>query len=71
MNASHHPTTPTPAPDVDSILYAFAVEPRHDRATLDSYLRRHPELAEDLIDLSLEIRLMRAEEQLAKEGHNG
>jgi hypothetical protein len=41
----------------DDILYAFSVEPNHDRATLESYLRQYPELAEDLIDLSHELRL--------------
>lgn len=39
---------------------AFAVEPDHDRSTLERYLRLHPELAEDLIDLSMELRLQRA-----------
>jgi hypothetical protein len=36
------------------------VEPEHDRATLERYLRLHPELAEDLVDLSMELRLHRA-----------
>lgn len=39
---------------------AFAVEPEHDRATLERYLRLHPDLAEDLVDLSMELRLQRA-----------
>ncbi len=41
----------------DDVLYAFAIEPRHDRETLERYLRQHPTLAEDLIDLSCELRL--------------
>ena len=40
---------------------AFAVEPEHDRGTLERYLRLYPELAEDLIDLSMELRLQRAD----------
>lgn len=41
----------------EDVLYAFAVEPRHDRETLERYLRQHPGFAEDLIDLSYELRL--------------
>ena len=41
----------------EAILYAFAVEPSHDRDTLERYLRQYPDLAEDLIDLSSEFRL--------------
>jgi hypothetical protein len=41
----------------EDILYAFAVEPRHDRDTLERYLRLHPGFAEDLIDLSYELRI--------------
>jgi hypothetical protein len=44
----------------DDILLAFAVEPEHDRATLERYLQLYPHLAEDLVDLSLDIRLRRA-----------
>lgn len=43
--------------DRESILYAFAVEASHDRDTLERYLREYPELAEDLIDLTTELRL--------------
>ena len=39
---------------------AFSVEPEHNRNTLERYLRLHPELAEDLVDLSMELRLQRA-----------
>ncbi|WP_341917088.1 hypothetical protein [Hydrocarboniphaga effusa] len=44
----------------EDILLAFAVEDRHDSATLERYLAQHPELADDLIDLSNELRLARA-----------
>jgi hypothetical protein len=44
----------------ETVLYAFAIEPVHDRATLDRYLALHPELTEDLIDLSAELRLNEA-----------
>ena len=43
--------------DSEAILDAFAVEETHDRATLERYLRKYPELAEELIDLSAELRL--------------
>lgn len=43
--------------DRESILYAFAVEPNHDRATFERYVRQHPELANELADLSFELRL--------------
>jgi hypothetical protein len=43
--------------DKEAILYAFAVEELHDRETLERYLRQYPDLAEDLIDLSSELRL--------------
>lgn len=39
----------------DEVLNAFAAEPDHGRATLERYLEQHPDLAEDLIDLSREI----------------
>ncbi len=42
----------------DDILFAFSVEPVHDRKTLENYLGRYPELAEELIDLSHELRLV-------------
>jgi len=44
----------------EAILYAFAVEANHDRSTLERYLRQHPELTEELIDLSSELRLANA-----------
>lgn len=46
----------------EEILLAFSVEPEHDRATLERYLREYPDLAEDLVDLSLELRLLRTAE---------
>ncbi|WP_068083756.1 hypothetical protein [Novosphingobium rosa] len=39
----------------DEILMEYAVEPVHDRETLERYLRRWPEHANALIDLSREI----------------
>lgn len=48
--------------DDEDVLLAFAVEPEHDRATLERYLKSHPHLADDLIDLSLDMRLRRAGE---------
>ncbi len=42
----------------EDILFAFSVEPLHDRRTLENYLRRYPQLADELIDLSHELRLV-------------
>lgn len=47
--------------DTELILYAFSVEPVHDRATLERYIDKHPDLAEDLIDLAFELRCAEAE----------
>lgn len=44
----------------EEILLAFAVEQEHDNATLDRYLQLYPHLADELIDLSLDLRLHRA-----------
>lgn len=41
----------------EDILSAFAVEPAHDKATLDLYLKQYPELAAELIDLALEFEM--------------
>lgn len=49
--------TDQPHHEAEEVLMAFAVEPEHDRGTLERYLRLYPELAEDLIDLSMELRL--------------
>lgn len=42
----------------EDVLFAFSVEPRHDRATLERYLLLYPSLAEDLIDLAHELRMV-------------
>ena len=52
--------------DAEEVLMAFAVEPEQDRATLERYLRLHPELAEDLVDLSMELRLQRASADISE-----
>jgi len=41
----------------DDVLHAFAVEPNHNRETLDRYLKKYPQFASELIDLSAELRL--------------
>ncbi|MTH80138.1 hypothetical protein [Paracoccus aestuariivivens] len=43
--------------NAENTLAAFAIEPLHDKATLDSYLRSHPELTDELLDLALELEL--------------
>lgn len=50
--------------DRETILYAFAVEPSHDRTTLDRYLAKYPELTEELIDVAFELRLAEAESHI-------
>lgn len=44
----------------EDVLMEFSAEPVQDRATLERYLRDHPMLAVELVDLSLELRLQRA-----------
>lgn len=36
--------------NAEEILSAFAVEPTHDRATLNLYMELYPELVTELID---------------------
>jgi len=42
-------------PSLDDVLNAFSVESTPDRATLERYLRRYPQFAEDLVDLFREL----------------
>jgi hypothetical protein len=42
-------------PIEDDVIYAYAVEPIHDLATLERYLRRYPQFAQGLIDCSIEL----------------
>lgn len=46
--------------ELEEILHEFAAEPSHDVATLERYLRAHPEYAESIVDMSLELRLREA-----------
>lgn len=46
------PDEPT---NLDDILDAFALEPEHDKATLERYLRAHPDYASTLVELSFEL----------------
>jgi hypothetical protein len=48
-------SSPTPNPALDEVLDAFAVEPSSGRETLERYLRRYPQFAAALIDLSREL----------------
>ena len=41
---------------LEHVLLAFAVEPSHDKATLERYLSRYPQYATDLVDLLSELR---------------
>jgi hypothetical protein len=42
---------------LEEVLLAFSVEPVHDRATLERYLKQYPQFSEDLVDMSHELRL--------------
>lgn len=48
----------------EEVLLAFAVEPEKDNATLERYLKAYPHLTDQLIDLSLNLRLQHATEEL-------
>lgn len=50
--------------NVEEVLLAFAVEHEQDNATLERFLRQYPHLADRLIDLSLDLRLQRATEEV-------
>lgn len=43
------------APGEEEVILAFAGEPKHDRETLERYLREHPEHAEAIVDCSIEL----------------
>jgi hypothetical protein len=47
--------SPTKNPSLEDVLGAFSVEAAPDRETLALYLRRYPQFAEALIDLSREL----------------
>ena len=47
-------STRKPAPSEEQIILAFASEPKHDRETLERYLREHPAHAEAIVDCSIE-----------------
>lgn len=46
---------PPPRLNEESVLLAFSIEPKHDRATLERYLKEYPEHADVLVELSLEL----------------
>jgi hypothetical protein len=41
--------------EAEDVLAAFAVEPSHDKETLDRYLSAHPDLRSELLALALEL----------------
>jgi hypothetical protein len=53
-------------PIEDEVLLAFSVEPNHDLATLERYLRRYPQFAAGLIDCSIELELNPVPEEMPK-----
>jgi hypothetical protein len=46
-----------PEVPLEDVLLAFSVEPVHDRATLERYLNHYPQFADDLVDMSHELRI--------------
>lgn len=48
-------TDPDRAAYAEDVLFEFAAEPVHDRATLERYLEEHPTLVAELLDMSLEL----------------
>lgn len=48
-------TSPDSHPSLEDVLAAFAVEQDADRTTLERYLRKYPQFAEDLVDLSQQL----------------
>lgn len=46
--------------ELENVLYAFSVEPKHDEETLSRYLEKHPKYAEDLLDLLHEMQFTEA-----------
>jgi hypothetical protein len=48
-------SSPTQRPSLEDVLGAFSVEPSPGRETLERYLRRYPEFAWPLVDLSREL----------------
>ncbi|UWR99675.1 hypothetical protein [Phaeobacter inhibens] len=42
-------------PSKEDVLNALAVEPRHDRLTIERYLKDYPEYSNELIDLAREL----------------
>lgn len=59
-------TDPDRGTYVEDVLFEFAAEPVHDRATLERYLKEHPTLVAELLEMSLELELQptRASESL-------
>lgn len=54
-------------PDEEEVLMSFAVEPLHDRATLERYIAEYPQYTQALIDCAIELMLdsARPEAELA------
>lgn len=46
--------------DLEDILMRFAMEPARDRATLERYLQDYPAHTDDLVSLSMDLRLQEA-----------
>ena len=48
--------------DIENILAAFAVEPNHDKQTMDRYLSTYPDLRSNFLNLLLELDFDEADE---------
>jgi len=56
-------------PSCDEVLDAFAVEPVHNRTTLERYLRDYPQYASELVDLSREVSRIVGENERSLTAH--
>jgi plasmid maintenance system antidote protein VapI len=54
----------------EDVLYAFAVEPESGRETLEQYLQKYPQYADDLIDLAYELSQATNEEETPLSGED-
>lgn len=41
----------------EDVFFAFSIEPQHDKQTLERYLKSYPQFADELVDLSHELRI--------------
>jgi hypothetical protein len=62
-------TDNSPKPSRGQVLDAFAVEPVHDRTTLERYLRDFPQFSDELVELSREVSRIIDEDEIPLAAH--